>query len=609
MAAVEGVGEAASPPAGPPAEAAEPAPSQPPPPPPPPPPAPRCAAPVSWAAAARAAGPAPPPRPAPPPSARSASPASTSGAATPARPAPSAAATVATTTTAPLSPADAAALAPLLDPGLGSADDGGGPPSLPALAPRGLVNAGAACYMNAGLQALAATAAWRRFLAVAAGVGAPTLARLGAPTLAALAELGAALGAGGGGSGGKPPAPPPPPPGMDPAAAKAAARKAAKGGGGGGGAQQPQPQQQPPASTTTPALLLGGPPVDARAIMPSLDALKAAGLGGGAGGGPGPAPAAADDLPPLSAAAAPKKRGTAVRAVPLPRQEDAQEYLTHLLDAADCELARLGARVAAGRGGEKQQEEARGDDDDESGWVTAGRTRRAAAVTRGSGAPGPSTSTSASAFTTTTPIRAAFGGLLRSEVRTGGRAPPSATLQPFTLLSLDAGAPGVACVASALDALTRAEPIEGYRVAGSGESAAVRATKSLSLARPLPPALLLHLNRFVFDGTSGGGGKLRAPIAAPPTLRLKGSWLAAGTPPATYALVAVVAHHGPGLGSGHYTTAAALAPPDSRDSSTTKKWFIFDDADVSVARSPPWEGGFGGGGPGGDAYLVVYEKV
>jgi hypothetical protein len=386
-------------------------------------------------------------------------------------------------------------------------------------------------------------------------------------------------------------------------------------------------------------VLLGGAPVDARAIMPSLDALKAAGLGGHSGGPQSPA---VGDLPQLPASAtAAQKRGaaTGVRAVPLPRQEDAQEYLTHLLDAADCELGRLADRVSRGLAREAGAAPAPaaaasattttttdgdGGGGDEGGWVTAGRTRRAAAVTRGSGLGGGGAGAASDGGLPSplpppppTAIRAAFGGLLRSEVRTGGRAPPSATLQPFTVLSLDAGAPDVACIPSALDALTRAEPIEGYRLPGGQPSAVVRATKSLSLAAPLPAALLLHLNRFSYDGR--GGGKLRSPISAPATLRLKGSWLAAGTPPARYALVSVVAHHGPGLASGHYTAAVAQqqqhhhhrhqAEAGGGDGPPKAKWLVFDDADVSLARHPPWEGGFGGGGSGGDAYLVVYERA
>jgi len=446
--------------------------------------------------------------------------------------------------------------------------------------------------MNAALQALSGSGAWVRFLGAASGVGGPTLARLGAPTLAALAEFGTAVGV---------------------VAVEAGARE--KNGVAGLSAA--------PASTTAPPpTLLGGHPVDARAILPSLETLKAVGVGGGGGGPPPPA----KHLPPLSAArdaggkGAARSRAACVRAVPLPRQEDAQEYLTHLLDAADCELAALAGR--AGGGGQAgapggQQQQGQEDEGEEGGWVTAGRTRRAAAVTRGSGLGGasPSASASSPAARPLTAVRACFGGLLRSEVRTGGLAPPSATLQPFTLLSLDAGAPGVACIPSALDALTRPEPIEGYRVGGAGAgggggsaSAPVRATKALTLSPPLPPTLILHLNRFTYDGAAGGG-KLGVPIAVPATLRLKAAWLAGGGGGGggarPYTLAGVVAHHGPGLGSGHYT--AFVAQPDGR-------WLVFDDADVRPARGAPWSGGaegstgFGGGGGGGDAYLVVYER-
>ena len=496
-------------------------------------------------------------------------------------------------------------MAPLLDPTLGASSS----PASYTLAPRGLTNAGAACYMNAALQALAGSAAWARLLGVASGVGAERLGRLGAPTLAALAELGAAVGVVKGG-------------GEAPAAAKAA----------------PPPQPSTPTATAPPqqqlptTTLLGGRPVDARAILPSLDALKAVGVGGAGRAALAPPPVLHTGKGKRTAAGSQQQPTSGDRPVSraalaaAPRQEDAQEYLTHLLDAAHCELASLAGRRAGGGGGSAAAvagappEHAGHDEGEEGGegggggsWVTAGRTRRAAAVTRGSGL-GPPPAPGASSCPSSTPltaIRAYFGGLLRSEVRTGGRAPPSATVQPFTVLPLDAGARGVACIPSCLDALARPEPIEGYRVAGGSAGGAVtttvRATKALTLAHPPPPTLLLHLNRFTYDGR--GGGKLATPIAVPASLRLKSGWMSGGGgAPPRYALVGVVAHHGNGLASGHYT--ASVAQPDGR-------WLIFDDADVRPARGAPWAGedggrassGVGGGGGGGDAYLVVYERV
>lgn len=56
---------------------------------------------------------------------------------------------------------------------------------------------------------------------------------------------------------------------------------------------------------------------------------------------------------------------------------------------------------------------------------------------------------------------AMFGGATRSEVRTGGAAPASATLQPFTHLQLDILPPHVNSLADAFEFFIAAEDIEG----------------------------------------------------------------------------------------------------------------------------------------------------
>ena len=65
------------------------------------------------------------------------------------------------------------------------------------------------------------------------------------------------------------------------------------------------------------------------------------------------------------------------------QQEDAQEFLSFLLDSAHQELLRLKARIsaapgAATNGTEKPEEEGDGEE-----WLTAGRSKKRKSVTRG----------------------------------------------------------------------------------------------------------------------------------------------------------------------------------------------------------------------------------
>ena len=348
----------------------------------------------------------------------------------------------------------------------------------------------------------------------------------------------------------------------------------------------------PPAASLAAAAAAAGPDFLRRAGAPTLAALGELGQalaldGSTAPGGLLPGrPLSVDALLPTLA----RLGGRAAR----PTQEDAQEYLVQLLDALHCELGALAAARRGGAGGA-------GDaahpppppSDDDGGWVTAGRSRRDAAVTRGS----PAVAGGA------TRVSAAFGGALRSEVR-APRAPPSATLQPFTVLSLGVGGAGVVDVESALDAFAAAEAVEGYRPRGA--AAPARAAKTVTLADP-PPAHVLPLCRGAYG--AGTAGTLHARVAAPARLRLKASWLARGggggapgAPPPPrrrhrdYALAAAVFHHGRSAAAGHYT-AAVEAAEGGRGA-----WLEFDDAAVRAVRG-------GDVAADGGAYLLFYRAV
>ncbi|GAB0495475.1 hypothetical protein MMPV_006777 [Pyropia vietnamensis] len=221
------------------------------------------------------------------------------------------------------------------------------------------------------------------------------------------------------------------------------------------------------------------------------------------------------------------------------RQEDAHEYLRHLLDAT--------VRSA-----------------------TLGCARAASALPR------QPVSAAEEARSLTHRV---FGGTLQSTVVCGSCGRHSPTLETFLDLSVDV-APSLG---RALGRYFAAETLGGANAyACDGCRARGRATKQMALRR-LPLVLAIQIKRFV-----GGRGKNNAPMLYPAALRL-GDYLAAPPPggsspaaaaaaalaaDATYDLAAVLVHAGSSRHSGHYT--AYVKSPAGR-------WAHQDDSASRVA--------------------------
>ena len=210
------------------------------------------------------------------------------------------------------------------------------------------------------------------------------------------------------------------------------------------------------------------------------------------------------------------------------RQQDAEEFLTFLLESMNRELSQvvkersLRVRVAGdvneflacdkgGRGtsGEADADvdgqhssgdgaaqdnvlnacsnnNANDDDDNDSGgeWAEVGK--------------GNVRSVKRSLKSDTSPISTLFGGLLRSEIRAARTS--SVMVEPFVTVPLDIVAEQVLSVEDALARLVESESIDGFACERSHMP--VRATKTLSFER-LPPVLVLHLKRFVYTDAYG----------------------------------------------------------------------------------------------------------
>jgi ubiquitin carboxyl-terminal hydrolase 10 len=145
-------------------------------------------------------------------------------------------------------------------------------------------------------------------------------------------------------------------------------------------------------------------------------------------------------------------------------------------------------------------------------------------------------------------------GLCRSCVKSAG-AETSATLQPFYTLQLDIQHSNVTSVMEALNANFAAEQLDGYIC--SKTKLEVEASRAVSL-EDLPPILILHLKRFVYDSATGGVQKVMKHVEFSVDLEISRDILSQSSrskftlKQRQYKLFAVVYHNGREATKGHY---------------------------------------------------------
>uniref|UniRef100_A0A8C6P8Z0 Ubiquitin carboxyl-terminal hydrolase n=1 Tax=Nothobranchius furzeri TaxID=105023 RepID=A0A8C6P8Z0_NOTFU len=234
------------------------------------------------------------------------------------------------------------------------------------------------------------------------------------------------------------------------------------------------------------------------------------------------------------------------------RQEDAEEYLGFTLNGLHEEMLALKKLISpqeekapTPNGPESQpgteedvvDKEEEGSEDE---WEQVG-PRNKTSVTR-------------QADFVRTPITDIFGGHIRSVVYQQN-SKESATLQPFFTLQLDIQSEKIRTVQEALEALVARESVQGYTSKTKQE---IEISRRVTLEE-LPPVLVLHLKRFVFEKT-GGCQKLTKNIDYPVDLEVSKDLLSSGVRSKVlkgqriYRLFAVVYHHGNSATGGHYTT-------------------------------------------------------
>ncbi|XP_069112762.1 ubiquitin carboxyl-terminal hydrolase 10-like [Argopecten irradians] len=233
----------------------------------------------------------------------------------------------------------------------------------------------------------------------------------------------------------------------------------------------------------------------------------------------------------------------------LGRQEDAEEFLSCILDGLHEEMASV-IQLVNGNTDPAPEAEANGfdqDDDAESemsedSWEQVGPKKRSALTRK--------------AMFSKSPIADIFVGYMRSAVYKSA-AKESATLQPFFTLQLDIQTDKVFSVKEALEGLVIKESISGYTCTKTKQEMEV--AKKVTLEE-LPPVLVMHLKYFVFN-KDGGCQKLLKKIDYPIDLEITRDLLSPNVKSKlqlhqrSYKLFAVVFHHGKmATGGGHYTT-------------------------------------------------------
>ncbi|KAG7030777.1 Ubiquitin carboxyl-terminal hydrolase 24, partial [Cucurbita argyrosperma subsp. argyrosperma] len=246
-----------------------------------------------------------------------------------------------------------------------------------------------------------------------------------------------------------------------------------------------------------------------------------------------------------------------------PRQEDAQEFLSFVMDRMHAELLKLDG-MSSTTNGDKYLVVASAEDDE---WETVGRKNKSAVMRTQSFVPSEFSEIFGGQLTSMVTAR----GSIYEHMSYGHGNKPSGTGQPFLSLHLDIYPEAVRTIEDALRLFSAPETLEGYRPSAAGKAGVVTARKSMKIQKQ-SKIMILHLKRFGYG--SHGSTKLNKPVHFPLELVLNHNLLiSSSTEGRKYELIATITHHGRESSKGHYTADVRYH---------NDQWLRYDDASVTT---------------------------
>ncbi|KII88282.1 hypothetical protein PLICRDRAFT_110490 [Plicaturopsis crispa FD-325 SS-3] len=273
-------------------------------------------------------------------------------------------------------------------------------------------------------------------------------------------------------------------------------------------------------------------------------------------------------------------------------QEDAEEFLGFFLDTLEEELLSIANSLndAENKPDPAVEEHEEAAPPEEDGWLEVGRRNRTV-ITR--------TIKSAES-----PITKIFGGKSRSTLRAPGQK-DSVTIEDWRSLRLDIQREQVHTIKDALQYISHPQPVQMTHPSKPGVT--IDASQQI-LIDALPPILILHMKRFLYDTSVRDVVKVGKQVSFTPELDIPSDLMSPTRKLHTtrYKLFGVLYHHGLSASGGHYTLDV-LHPNRDLSNKPREAWIRIDDELVSDVRPDDVFGGLDRDDR--CAYLLFYRRV
>ncbi|KAF8584110.1 cysteine proteinase [Ramaria rubella] len=275
------------------------------------------------------------------------------------------------------------------------------------------------------------------------------------------------------------------------------------------------------------------------------------------------------------------------------QQEDAEEFLGFYLETLEEELLSIITRFSSHGSSTLEHvipamDEQVENDKPTDGWLEVGKKNKTV-ITR-------------THKTLDSPISRIFGGKFRTSLRVPG-ARETAMVDPWSRLQLDIQPDYIRTIEDALRNIATPGTVQ---VTSSSRSALQVDASQQTLIEILPPVLILHLKRFLYDTTVNDVIKLSKKVAFGTELEIPKETITPGRRswPTKYKLFGVLNHHGSSATGGHYTLDALHPDPHDRG---REGWVRIDDELVQNIRAEDLT--VRNVGDDRSAYLLFYRRV